>query len=40
MDELALRFAAHYGWPKAAHLAEAIHEQKQRVTAEWAADAG
>lgn len=39
MDELALHFAAHYGWPKAAHLAEAIREQKQRVTAEWA-DAG
>lgn len=40
MDELALHFAAHYGWPKAAHLSQAIDEQKHRVTQEWAAEAG
>ncbi|BBY18227.1 hypothetical protein MLIT_38190 [Mycolicibacterium litorale] len=38
MDELALHFAAHYGWPKAAHLDQMISEQKQRVTEEWAAE--
>ncbi|KUI31538.1 carboxymuconolactone decarboxylase [Mycobacterium sp. IS-1496] len=40
MDELALHFAAHYGWPKAAQLAQTIGEQKQRVSGEWAAEAG
>ncbi|NVN51168.1 carboxymuconolactone decarboxylase family protein [Mycolicibacterium hippocampi] len=39
MDELALHFAAYYGWPKASHLNQVIGEQKQRVTEEWAADA-
>ncbi|KRE34893.1 carboxymuconolactone decarboxylase [Mycobacterium sp. Soil538] len=38
MDELALHFAAHYGWPKAEHLGQVIAEQKERVTAEWAGD--
>ncbi|OBF11995.1 carboxymuconolactone decarboxylase family protein [Mycobacterium sp. ACS4331] len=38
MDELALHFAAHYGWPKGANLAQVIEEQKQRVSAEWAAE--
>ena len=37
MDELALHFAAHYGWPKASHLNQVIGEQKQRVRDEWAA---
>ena len=37
MDELALHFAAYYGWPKAAHLNLVIREQKQRLEAEWAA---
>lgn len=36
MDELALHFAAYYGWPKAANLAQVIEEQKARVVAEWA----
>lgn len=39
MDEVALHFAAYYGWPKASHLNEVIGAQKQRVTAEWAAEA-
>ncbi|MCT7658081.1 carboxymuconolactone decarboxylase family protein [Mycobacterium deserti] len=39
MDELALHFAAYYGWPKAAHLNQVIDEQKRRVTGEWAAEA-
>lgn len=39
MDELALHFAAYYGWPKAAHLSQVIGEQKQRVSAEWHAEA-
>lgn len=38
MDELALHFAAHYGWPKASHLIEVIGEHKQRVTEECAAE--
>jgi 4-carboxymuconolactone decarboxylase len=36
MDELAVHFAAYYGWPKASHLGQVIGEQKQRVLAEWA----
>lgn len=40
IDELALHFAAHYGWPKAAHLDQTIAEQKQRVSREWDAEAG
>ena len=40
MDELALHFAAYYGWPKASHLNQVIGEQKQRVRDEWAAEAG
>jgi 4-carboxymuconolactone decarboxylase len=39
MDEVALHFAAYYGWPKASHLSQVIGEQKQRVVAEWAAEA-
>lgn len=39
IDELALHFAAYYGWPKAAQLSEVIGEQKQRVSAEWRAEA-
>jgi 4-carboxymuconolactone decarboxylase len=38
MDELALHFAAYYGWPKASHLNQAIGVQKQRVLDEAAAD--
>lgn len=38
MDELALQFAAYYGWPKGSHLNQVIGEQKQRVTQEWAAE--
>jgi 4-carboxymuconolactone decarboxylase len=37
MDELALHFAAYYGWPKASRLNQAISDQKQRVTDEAAA---
>lgn len=37
MDELALHFAAYYGWPKAANLNQVIGEQKQRVLEEWKA---
>lgn len=36
MDELALQFAAHYGWPKGSHLNQVIAEQQARVTLEWA----
>lgn len=39
MDELALHFAAYYGWPKAANLNQVIGEQKQRVLEEWKAEA-
>ncbi|WP_319447973.1 MULTISPECIES: carboxymuconolactone decarboxylase family protein [unclassified Mycobacterium] len=39
MDELALHFAAYYGWPKASHLNQVIDEQKQRVLDEWRAEA-
>ena len=39
MDELALHFAAYYGWAKAANLSQVIEEQKVRVTAEWAHEA-
>jgi 4-carboxymuconolactone decarboxylase len=38
MDEVALHFAAYYGWPKATQLSHVICEQKQRVLAEWRAD--
>ena len=38
MDEVALHFAAHYGWPKGSHLNQVIAEQKERVTKEWAED--
>lgn len=34
MDELALHFAAYYGWPKASRLSDAIAEQKRRIAAE------
>lgn len=36
MDELALHFAAYYGWPKASRLNDAIAEQKRRIAAETA----
>lgn len=38
MDELALHFAAYYGWAKASHLSDVITEQKQRVLNEWATE--
>ncbi|ORW10166.1 carboxymuconolactone decarboxylase family protein [Mycobacterium kyorinense] len=31
MDEVALHFAAYYGWPKAMHLSQVVAEQKRRV---------
>jgi 4-carboxymuconolactone decarboxylase len=34
MDELALHFAAYYGWPKGSYLNQVIAEQKERVQAE------
>jgi 4-carboxymuconolactone decarboxylase len=34
MDELALHFAAYFGWPKGSYLNQVIAEQKQRVLAE------
>jgi 4-carboxymuconolactone decarboxylase len=34
MDELALHFAAYYGWPKGSFLNQVIAEQKQRVEQE------
>ena len=40
MAELALHFAAYYGWPKASHLDQVIAEQSQRVLEEWRAEAG
>ena len=39
MEELALQFAAYYGWPKASHLNQVIGEQQQRVLHEWATEA-
>ena len=39
IEELALHFAAYYGWAKASHLSDVIAEQKQRVLSEWAAEA-
>lgn len=39
MDELALHFAAYYGWPKASYLNQVIAEQKQRVLEEARSDA-
>ena len=39
MDELALQFAAYYGWPKASHLNQVIGEQQRRVRDEWAGEA-
>lgn len=38
IDELALHFAAYYGWAKAINLSQVIDEQKRRVTDEWAAE--
>lgn len=32
MDEVALQFAAYYGWAKASRLGQVIGEQKQRVS--------
>ncbi|MFC7886898.1 carboxymuconolactone decarboxylase family protein [Streptomyces sp. NPDC057376] len=34
MDEVALHFAAYYGWPKASRLSQATSEQKRRITRE------
>ncbi len=34
MDELALHFAAYYGWPKGSRLNQAIADQKERVLKE------
>lgn len=39
MDEIALHFAAYFGWPKASHLNQVIGEQKPRVLDEWRAEA-
>ena len=39
MDELALHFAAYYGWPKASNLNQVIREQQQRVLEEENAEA-
>lgn len=39
MDELALHFAAYYGWAKASHLNDEIERQKERVLAEWRSEA-
>ncbi len=39
VDELALHFAAYYGWPKASYLNQVIAEQKQRVLDEAGSDA-
>jgi 4-carboxymuconolactone decarboxylase len=38
MDEIALHFAAYYGWPKAERLNQAIIDQKRRVLGEAAVD--
>lgn len=38
MDEIALHFAAYYGWPKGSYLNWVIGEQKQRVLEEWDAE--
>ncbi|MEV3900817.1 carboxymuconolactone decarboxylase family protein [Mycobacterium sp. NPDC050551] len=35
MDELALHFAAYYGWAKASQLNDEIGRQKERVLEEW-----
>ena len=40
MDELALHFAAYYGWAKASHLNDEIGRQKKRVLDEWRSEAG
>lgn len=40
MEELALHFAAYYGWPKASHLNQVIAEQQQRVLEEWRTETG
>jgi 4-carboxymuconolactone decarboxylase len=34
MDEVALHFAAYYGWPKGSYLNDVIAEQRQRVRME------
>jgi 4-carboxymuconolactone decarboxylase len=40
MDELALHFAAYYGWAKGSHLNDEIERQKARVLEEWRTEAG
>jgi 4-carboxymuconolactone decarboxylase len=39
MDEVALHFAAYYGWPKGSYLSQVINEQKQRLIDEATAAA-
>ena len=39
MDELALHFAAYYGWAKGSHLNDEIEHQKARVLEEWRTEA-
>jgi 4-carboxymuconolactone decarboxylase len=39
MDELALHFAAYYGYAKASHLSDEIGRQKERVLEEWRTEA-
>ncbi|WP_319454716.1 MULTISPECIES: carboxymuconolactone decarboxylase family protein [unclassified Mycobacterium] len=40
MDELALQFAAYYGWAKGSHLNDEIGRQKERVLEEWRTEEG
>ena len=40
MDELALHFAAYYGYAKASHLNDEIARQKQCVLDEWQTEEG
>jgi len=40
MDEVALHFAAYYGWAKASTLNDEIGRQKERVLEEWRAEEG
>lgn len=40
MDEVALHFAAYYGWPKGSYLNQVIAEQKERIRTELATGEG
>lgn len=40
MDEVALHFAAYYGWAKGSHLNDEIGRQKERVLEEWRTEEG